>query len=294
MITTKTMNRRIIKHIKPRKALLYVVMLGLVSFTVLPLVYVVVTSLKPYDELFRYPPRFFVENPTLKNFSDLFGSISASAVPFSRYILNSLVSTLLAVAGTILVSSLGAYGLTQHRPVGSKIIMTIVISALMFSSQVTIIPSYLVIKNVGLLNSIFSLVLPKLALSFNFFLMERFMSQIPRELIEAARVDAAGDMVIYWKIVMPCVRPAWATLLVFTFISSWNDYISPLMYIFGEDKKTLPLLLQTVGGGVGTAAISKAGAVAASSFVMIFPTIMIFVLMQRLVIETMTYSGIKA
>jgi len=288
------MNRRIIKHIKPRKALLYVVMLGLVSFTVLPLVYVVVTSLKPYDELFRYPPRFFVENPTLKNFSDLFGSISASAVPFSRYILNSLVSTLLAVAGTILVSSLGAYGLTQHRPVGSKIIMTIVISALMFSSQVTIIPSYLVIKNVGLLNSIFSLVLPKLALSFNFFLMERFMSQIPRELIEAARVDAAGDMVIYWKIVMPCVRPAWATLLVFTFISSWNDYISPLMYIFGEDKKTLPLLLQTVGGGVGTAAISKAGAVAASSFVMIFPTIMIFVLMQRLVIETMTYSGIKA
>ena len=290
----KIRNHQIRIRLRFGTVLLYIAMIALVAFTILPLVYVVTTSFKPYDELFRYPPRFFVQHPSLDNFSSLFKSISTTSVPFARYLLNSIITTLITAAGTIIISSLGAYGLTQLRPKGSNIIMSLVIAALMFNSQVTLIPSYMMVKNLSLLNTLASLIIPKLASAFNFFLMVQFMSQIPNSLAEAARIDSAGEMRICWSVITPCVRPAWATIFVFTFISVWNDIMSPLIYIFDEDKKTLPLFLQTIGGGVGSAAISKAGAAAAGTLIMIFPTIIVFCIMQRFVIETMTYSGIKA
>ena len=286
--------RRHHKKIHAASVVRYLFMIALVAFTLLPLVYVVSTSVKPMEELFLYPPRFFPKRVTFNNFHDLLGALSSSDVPFLRYVVNSLVVSVSTVALTIIISAMGAYAIAKLKPSGGRTIMALVIAALMFSPQVTMIPSYMVINKMGLVDSTLALILPKIATSFSFFLMERFMYQIPNALIEAAQIDSASQWQIFWKIVMPGVKPAWATLIVFTFISSWNDYMTPLIYINQQQLKTLPLALQLLSGGAGAASLGRAGAVAAATFLMIVPVVVVFILMQRQVIETMTYSGIKA
>ena len=288
------MKRRFKIRIKPASVAAYVFMLLLVGFTALPLVYMISTAFKPLNELLAFPPIFFVRAPTLKNFSDLFIALSTTEVPFLRYVLNSVFVTAVTVVGVIFVSSLGAYGLAKHRPKGSGFIMTLIISALMFSPYVIQIPSYLIIGKLGMMDSYLALILPKVAVAFNFFLMERFMIEVPDTLIEAARIDGARELKIFWKIIMPLLRPAWATLIVFSFTTVWNDYLGPLIYITDPAEKTLPLALQLVSGGVGIANIARAGAFAAATFLITMPTIIIFVTMQSRVMKTMAHSGIKA
>ncbi|MBR2338319.1 MAG: carbohydrate ABC transporter permease [Clostridia bacterium] len=266
-------------------------MILLVAFTALPLVYLVSTAFKPLHELYVFPPKFLVQQPTLRNFSNLLLSLSSSAVPFTRYLFNSVVITILTVGGTIFVSTLGAYGLVKHNPPGAKRLFDIVIAALMFSPYVTQIPRYLVINAMGLINSYAALILPSIAVAYNFFLIKQFVEQFPNDLLEAARIDGAGEMKIYWSIVMPSLKPAWATLLVMTFVSTWNDYFSPLIYLNSQALKTLPLALNTISGGGSS--IGRAGAVAAATMLMTIPTVIVFTLMQRKVMETMMHSGIK-
>ena len=196
------------------------------------------------------------------------------------------------VLGTVLVSAMGAYGLAKHRPAGSGVIMAVVMAALMFSPYTTQIPNYLIVKEMGLLNTYAALIIPKLAVAYNFFLMERFAGQIPNALLEACRIDGAGEARIFWKIAMPMLRPAWATLIVFAFVANWNDYFSALVFIDGQAMKTLPLAMQTVAG-TATADVARAGAAAAVSFLMILPTIVIYILMQKQIMKTMAQSGIK-
>lgn len=277
--------------ITPGKVMTYLFLSCLVVFTSLPLIYLVVTSFKPLNELYLYPPRFFVSNPTTKNFSDLLLSLSISTVPFSRYIFNSLLIATFTVAGTVLVSTMGAYSLVKYHPPGSKTLFNIVIAVMMFSPHVTQIPRYLVVNRFGLINSYGALILPGLAVAYNFFLIKQFVEQFPDDLIEAARIDGCSEFKIYWKIVMPALSPAWATLTVFTFVSTWNDYFSPLIYLTDQAKKTLPLALNTISGG--SSSIGRAGAVAAATMLMTIPTVIIFTLMQRKVMETMVHSGIK-
>ncbi len=286
-----------IKKIKPGQVMLYLMVIALVSFTALPLIYVISTAFKPIDELFVFPPRFFVRRPTLTNFSDLFTALNTSTVPFVRYIFNSFFVTIVIVVLTVIVSALGAYGLVKHAPKGSGTIMAIVIAALMFSGHVTQIPSYVIVQSMGLVNNYGALILPKIAVAYNFFLMERFMRQVPDALIEACRIDGANEWTIFWRVVMPMLKPAWATLVVFSFISNWNDYFSALVYIDSQAMKTLPLALQTIMGGAGGTGyldMARVGAGAAISFIMIIPTIIIYVSMQSLVMRTMAHSGIKA
>ncbi len=278
----------------PGRICLYVIMTALVAFMVLPLIYMISTAFKPMEELFLYPPRFFVKRPVLTNFQNLFGALSSSSVPFSRYVLNSLFTTVVTVLLTVLVSSAGAYGLVKLKPRGSGFIMAVVIAALMFSSQVTAIPAYMVVSGMGLINSYAALILPKIAVAFNFFLMKQFMEQVPDALLEAARIDGAGEGRIFFSLVMPVVKPAYATLIVFSFISSWNDYFSALIYTNKNAMKTLPLALQTISGGAGASSLSTAGAAAAASLVMVLPVVIVFMIMQSRVIETMAYSGIKS
>lgn len=279
-------------HITLKKVLLYVVMLALVAFTVLPLVYVVVTAFKPLDELFLYPPRFFVKNPTTKNFSDLVVSLGSSTVPFTRYAFNSIIVTVIIVTLTVTVSALGAYSLVKFKPPGGKFIFNLILVALMFSAHVTKIPSYMVVNSLHLINTYGALILPNIAVAYNIFLIKQFMEQYPDELIEAARIDGAGEFRIFIQMVMPALKPATATLVVFSFVSNWNDYFSPLIYITSQAMKTLPLALQTISGG-SAVTVGRAGAVAASTFLMTLPTVVIFTIMQGKVMETMVYSGIK-
>lgn len=277
-------------HITFGRVLLYLVMIALVCFTVLPLVYVVTTAFKPLDELFLYPPKFFVKNPTSKNFSDLVISLGSSTVPFTRYAFNSIVITIISVIATVIVSSLGAYSLVKFKPKGGKFIFDLILIALMFSPHVTQIPTYMIVNKMGLVNTYWALILPNVAVAYNCFLMRQFIQQYPDELIEAARIDGAREFTIFVKMVMPALAPAWSTLVVFSFVKSWNDYFSPLIYITSQAMKTLPLALQTIAGGLS---VGRQGAVAASTLLMTAPTVILFTVMQGKVMETMTYSGIK-
>lgn len=273
--------------------LTYLFLIALVMFTALPLVYVVTTAFKPLDEMYLFPPTFFARKPTLENFSSLFASLDSATVPFLRYVFNSLYVAVLTVVGTVVVSCMGAYSLVKHHPKGSKLIFSLVMMALMFSPYVTQIPNYLIVKSMNLLDSHWALILPKIAVAFNFFLIKQFVEQLPDPLLEAARIDGAGEWKIFIHIVMPYLKPAWATLVVFSFVSNWNDYFSPLIFITRDALKTLPLALQNISGGAGAAGLATAGATAAATLLMTLPTVLIYTLMQKRVIATMAHSGIK-
>jgi len=292
MQNTGSKKKKLRKKISFGWFMFYTFLIALVAFTSLPLVYMISTAFKPLDELFIYPPRFFVRRPTLQNFIDLLTAVSSSTIPFTRYIFNSLFVTVVVVGGTVIISSLGAFVVAKYKLPGVNWIFGIVIAALMFSSHVTQIPSYMVINKLGLLNTYWALIIPKLAVPYNFFLIKQFCEQMPNELLESARIDGANDWVLFWKIAMPTLTPAWSTLIVFSFISNWNDAFSPLIYITSQAKKTLPLALQTIAGGPGV--VARSGAVAAATFITTIPTIVIFIWMQARVLETMAYSGIKA
>lgn len=285
--------RNKLKKITPGQVALYVVMSLLVAFMALPLIYIINSAFKPLDELYIFPPKFFVKNPTLQNFTDLFSTLGSTTVPFIRNVVNSLIQTGGIVILTCVVCAVGAYGMVIYNPPGSKLLYEIVISALMFSSHVTQISRYLVVNNLGLVNSFWALILPSVASAYNFFLMRQFLVSYPRELIEAGRVAGASELQIFFKLVLPAMKPVLSTLVVLSFVSNWNDFFTPLIYTTDESMRTLPLALQTIAGGAGSAAIGNAGATAAATMLMTIPTVILFAIAQKNVMQTMTYSGIK-
>lgn len=288
----KVKNGKVKKPFKISKLFLYALVGCLVIFCAFPLVALICRAFMPLDELYVFPPRIFVRNPTLGNFKDLLTSLSSSTVPFTRYIFNSLWVTVVTVFGTIVVCSMGAYGMVKHKPIGAATIFTIVVAALGFSGHVTKIPSYMIVSSVGLIDSYAALIVPSLATAYNFFLMKQFCEQLPDSLLEAARIDGAKEFRIFWTIVMPLLKPAWSTLCVLTFISSWNDSFSPLVYLHSDAMKTLPLAIQTISGGAGV--VARSGVPAAASLLTTAPTIIIYLIMKGQVLQTMAYSGIKS
>ena len=276
-----------------KRSVVTVFMIFLVAFTALPLIYIVNAAFKPLDELFLFPPTFFVKHPTGKNFRDLGISLGSSTVPFLRYVFNSVFVSLCVVVGTVIISSTAAFALSKLELPFKAFWFNLIISALMFSNHVTTIPRYLVIESMGLYNSYTALILPQIAVAYNVFLMKQFLDQYPDQIMEAAHIDGAGDFLTFIKIVFPGQKPVVATMVVLTFVSCWNDFFSPLVYTSSQTMKTLPLALQTISGGAGASSVSRAGAVSAASLLMILPVIIIFTLMQGKVMETMTQSGIK-
>jgi len=270
----------------------YVVLTLLAVVMLLPIVYMVSTAFKPLEEMFLYPPRFFVRHPTLRNFADLLVAMDGLRVPFSRYLFNSLFVTVVIVTGSVILSSLAAYPLAKYPQMpGAKLFFTVVISALMFAPEVTQIPRYLIVDRLGMIDTYWGLIIPSLAGAYGLFLMKQFMEQLPVELIEAAKIDGASEWQVFWRVIMPLVRPAWITLIIFSFIGTWNDFFTPLVFTRSEQMKTLPLMLSSLGGpGV----VARYGAVAAASLVMTLPTLIVFVALQKYVMETMAYSGIKS
>jgi len=270
--------------------IVYVVMSALVLFTALPLIYVIVTAFKPIDELFIYPPRFFVKRPTLRNFADLLGGLSSSVVPFTRYIFNSLFTTGVNITLTVLICSAGAYGLVKHKVPFGNAIFNIIIAALMFSPHVTQIPSYLVVNSLNMINTYWALIIPRIAVAYNFFLMKQFIEGFPDELLESARIDGARELNVFFRILMPNIKPAWLTLVVISFVANWNDYFTALIYISDQSMKVLTLAIQLIG----STSIARQGALAAGTFIITAPAIIIYMISQSKVLETMVHSGIKA
>ncbi len=279
------------KKITVSRILVYVFMLALVAFTALPLVYVVVSAFKPLDELFIFPPRFFVKNPTLGNFSELLLAMDSGSVPFTRYVFNSLWISVVTVFLTVVICSMGAFALTKIRLPAGKLIFNIIVATLMFSPPVTQVTNYLIIQHLGMLDTSLSLIIPKLAGSYYIFLLKQNFGEIPDALLEAAKIDGCGYAGLYWKIIMPTTRPAWATAIVFAFVASWNDFTGPMYYIQTSVKKTLPLALQMLQGGAGQ--VARQGAFNAATLITTLPTIIVFTAMQSKVIDTMNHAGIK-
>ena len=289
----KASSRMVGSGVGVKRSVVTVFMVFLVAFTALPLIYIVNAAFKPLDELFLFPPTFFVKHPTGKNFRDLVISLGSSTVPFLRYVFNSVFVSLCVVVGTVIISSTAAFALSKLELPFKAFWFNLIISALMFSNHVTTIPRYLVIESMGLYNSYTALILPQIAVAYNVFLMKQFLDQYPDQIMEAAHIDGAGDFLTFIKIVFPGQKPVVATMVVLTFVSCWNDFFSPLVYTSSQTMKTLPLALQTISGGAGASSVSRAGAVSAASLLMILPVIIIFTLMQGKVMETMTQSGIK-
>lgn len=254
---------------------------------VFPLVYAVNSALKPLDELFMFPPKIFAQNPTLDNFQDLFVTMSKSWVTFSRYIYNTMFITAVGTAGHLLVASMGAFVIAKYDFPGSKMFFNIVVVALMFNGYVTQIPNYLIINGLGWIDTYWSIIIPAFALPMGFFLMKQFMEGLPMSLIEAAKIDGAGEWKIFIQIVMPNVKPAWLTMIIYSVQGLWNNRAS--MYIYSEERKTLVYALQQIQSG-GIARTGQAAAVAV--IVMIVP-IAIFIFSESQILETMASSGLK-
>lgn len=270
--------------------IIVIIVLSLVAvFMALPLLYSIMNAFKPLDELFLFPPRFFVLRPTLKNFKDLFYLMSNSFVPFSRYIFNSVFISILGTAGHVLIASMAAYPLAKHKFPGSRFLFNLVIFSLMFSGYVTNIPRFIILSNLRLLDTYWALILPYIGATLGLFLMKQFMEQIPDSLIESARIDGANELRIWWYIIMPNVKPAWLTLILFAFRDIWNDAYTPSLYIHNEALKPFSLALSYVQQG----GFVRAGATAAAAVLMMMPSIIVFILTQSNVMETMKSAGIK-
>lgn len=279
-----------ISRITVGKTIGFLLLTAVAVFMALPLVYVVTTAFKPLNELFYFPPRFFVEEPTSKNFQDLFLALDGLDVPFSRSVFNSVFVTVVVVALVILFTCMAAYGLVKHKVPCANLIFSLILMGMMFSPYVIQIPNYLIVNSFGMVDSYWALIIPKIAVAYNLFLVRQFVQQIPDPFLEAARIDGAGELSIFFKIVVPSLKPVIATLAVFSFVSNWNDYFTPLIFIQDEALKTLPLAMQMISSGNS---IARAGAASAATFVMVLPTVLIYVLMQKHVVDSMAHSGIK-
>ena len=256
-------------------------------FTAIPFLFSIVQSIKPVDELFVYPPRLTVSRPTLDNFAVLFNLTSSTWVPVSRYLFNSLLLTVCGTVGNVVVCSMAAYPLAKLKFHGRKLLFNLVVVSLLFTYEVTFIPNYVILSKLQMLDTFWALLLPAVATPMGLFLMKQFMEQIPDSVVESARVDGAGTLTLYWRIVMPQVKPAWLTLVIFSFQSLWNR--EGLEFIFSEELKMFPTILKQVA----SSGVARAGAAAAAAVILMIPPIVVFLLSQSNVIETMDSSGIK-
>ena len=260
--------------------------LGVIMFV--PMYYVVIQSLKPLDELFMFPPRFYVMSPTLDNFIDLFSLMGDSWVPFSRYIFNTVFITVCGTLGNLVLASMAAYSLSKLRFPGRNAIFQLIVTSLMFHSTVNQVTHFIILSSFGWVDTYLSIIVPSMATTMGLYLMKQFMeTSVPDTVLESARLDGASEFRTFLIIAMPMVKPAWLTLMIECFKSLWNSGSS--IYIHSEELKTFNYAInQIVSGG-----IARSGAGAAAIVIMMIVPIAIFVINQSKIIETMGSSGMK-
>jgi ABC-type glycerol-3-phosphate transport system permease component len=269
---------------------IYVVLIPLSILAILPIVFMTSQALKPIDELLKFPPDLIVQHPTMINFQNLLIATSATSVPFTRYIFNSAWVTVVQVIVGVTIGSLCAYPLAKIQVPGAKLIMALVIAALAFPAQVLAIPNYLVVSSLHMVDTYWALIIPALGASFNVFVMVQFMSQIPTPLLEAAKIDGAREWTIFWRLVIPMVRPAIATIAFLTFTAAWNSAGPALIYVRTESMRTLPLAIATLGVSTNIATI---GIVQAASLLQFIPSLIIFLLSRAGMMQALAHTGIK-
>mgnify|MGYP000874248863 CR=1 FL=1 len=258
------------------------------AFTILPLLYSISTSFKPLDELLTFPPRFFVVRPTLRNYSALPGLLSNLQVTFSRYIFNSVFISITITVLHIFVASMAAFVLCQAKNKLTKTIFMLVQFSLLYNAYTLAIPQYLIISDLGIIDTYFAYILPALPATMGVFLVKQYMEiSVPAALIEAARIDGAGYAHIYWHLVMPIVKPAWLTLALFAFRDAWS--LQPNGTIFSENLKTLPNAMSQIT----SSGIARSGSAMSATVLLMIPPILVYLISQSNVLETMSSAGIK-
>ncbi len=268
----------------------YIILIPLAIFMVLPVVYIINHAFKPMGELFAFPPKFFVRRPTLDNFQSLMFLSGSTGVPMLRYLLNSIIITVVTVVLNVIVTVSAAYALSKKKFRVKETIFKINQLALMFVPVAVTIPKYLVIVNIGMINTWFAHILPLIAMPIGLFLVKQFIDQLPVALVEAATMDGANDFFIVMKIIIPLTKPAISTVCILTFQTVWNAVESSNNYITNDTMRTLAFYLTSISTNNNVAA---SGMVAAASLIMFLPNLIIFIFMQSQVMSTMSHSGIK-
>ncbi len=286
------MSKKLIKKRKPNRSIagdiaLYVFLILVAIVMAFPIIYAVSSALKPLDELFKFPPRIFPQHPTIDNFSDLFVTMGKSWVTFTRYLFNTAFITFAGTAGHLIIASMGAFVLAKYDFPGNKAFFKLVTVAMMFTGWVTQIPNYLILNKLGWIDTYWSIIIPAFASPMGLFLMKQFMEGLPTSLIEAAKIDGANEWKVFSRIVMPNVKPAWMTLIIFSVQALWNNKAST--YIYSEERKTLVYALQQIQSG----GIARTGQGAAVLVVVMIVPILIFVFSESQILETMASSGLK-
>ena len=284
--------KKLITRRKPNRSVggdiaLYVFLILVAFVMAFPIIYAVSSALKPLDELFRFPPTIFPQHPTLDNFSDLFVTMGKSWVTFTRYLFNTVFITFVGTAGHLLIASMAAFVLAKYEFPGGNTFFKLVTVAIMFTGYVTQIPNYLILNRLGWIDTYWAIIVPAFASPMGLFLMKQFMEGLPTSLIEAAKIDGASEWQVFRKIVMPNVKPAWMTLIIFSVQGLWNNKAS--LYIYSEERKTLVYALQQIQSG----GIARTGQGAAVLVVVMIVPILIFVFAESQILETMASSGLK-
>ncbi|SDW56315.1 carbohydrate ABC transporter permease [Paenibacillus sp. CF384] len=270
--------------------LLFILLAGVAAFMATPLVYTINRAFMPLDEIFAFPPRFIVRHPEMKNFTDLVGIFADSWVPFSRYVFNTFFIAITGTTGHVIIASAAAYPLAKVKFPFRNALFSLVVMSLMFTPYVTQVPNYMTISWLGMINTYWAILLPAFGSTLGLYLMKQFMEQIPDALIEAAKIDGATEYRIFWQIVMPIVKPAWMTLIIFSLQSLWtNGSVTSHKYIYSEQLRTV----DAVFGQIASGGIARTGPVAAVTLLMMSVPIAVFIITQSKVIQTMSTSGLK-
>lgn len=249
-----------------------------------PFYYMVITSVKPREELLAYPPSFWVYKPTPESYEELF-----QLIPMFRYILNSIFVATSITLTNLFLSSLAGYAFAKHNFFGRDKIFILILGSMMVPWQVNIIPGFVIVKQLGWLNSFQGLIIPAMVNAFGIFFMRQFISTIPNDIIDAAKIDGCSEFFIFRRIVLPLCKPALATLAIFTFMHQWNNFVWPLIIIHERNLRTVPLSLAVLNAQFG----SNFGLLMAGSTVAIAPMIVAFLIMQKYIIRGITLTGLK-
>lgn len=257
-------------------------------FMAFPLYYTVIQSIKPSEELFQFPPRLYVIRPTTEHYTELFQLMSNLWVPFSRYLFNTLFVAIVGTVLHVILASLAAYPLAKHKFPGRDGLFGIILLGLMFVGQVTFLPMFIIVSKLNMLDTYWAYILPSIGASLGLFLMKQFIEQIPDSLLEAARIDGANEWRIFFTIVMPNVKPAILTVFIFQFVNIWNGVSKEMVY--DEQLKVVKVALEQISA---SNLYARMGSGMAGSVLLMIPPIIVFIIMQRNVVETMTCAGIK-
>ncbi len=271
---------------------LYLFVVPLALITGLPIVYIVFHAFKPMEELFAFPPKFITTNPTLDNFRQLFKASRSAGIPLSKYVFNSLLITLSVVFSSMILSSAAAYAMSKLKFKGRDFVFNLNQLAIMFVPVAVMIPRYLVVEFLGLTDTYWSQILPLIPLPVSVFLLKQFVDTVPDSLIEAAYMDGATELHVYFKIIIPMIKPALATAAILVFQQVWSNLEASNYYISDEGLKSLVFYMNTLASANGNS-VAGQGVQAAASLLMFLPNLILFCILQNKVMNTMAHSGIK-